>query len=186
MEVFTSQTDIGLYDPKIPGYKFAVAFHDNHMVSPISGIFELKFYSVWGDSVIPIKCGRIKIDFGLESHVPPSVSEGKLLPNISFINPSQSTSASALSHYIYALVTALALLPFLKTSLVKSFPLKRGPRFNALILSIPLVTLLFLLLLFAAHYLDMIFEVIPLLGLLLCLQVYTYNKIVKKTLVTNK
>ena len=176
MDVLASKTDIGLYDPKINAYKFAIAFHDANMIEPISGVFELKFYSVWGESVVSLKCGRIMIDFGLESHVKPHLSEGQLLSEITFINPKKHVRPNNLIHFGYLVVLLIALCPFLYKAFVRFSRCSKRVENKSILIILVFGGLALAGTLLVAHFFDVVFEAIPALLVIFFLQRYLYNK----------
>ena len=175
MQSLTSKSDIGLYDPNLKAYKFALAFNDQNMVHPVSGMYELRFASVWGDSLVPFKCGKVKIDFGLEISVPLKVSDGKMLPEIDFVNPEQPTPLESYLIWLYIICVLLVIGPFLAR-------LPVGNVITSHWVSITLLgtSLLFIGSLLGSHYLDSVFEALPFLLGLLIIQAFTYHTMLKR------
>ena len=172
MNSLNSISDIGLFDPNINAYKFALAFNDHHMIKPISGIYEIKFISVWGRTHIPLKCGKIKIDFGLQVSVEPNVSEGKLLPQIDFVNPERPSKPNEFIIWIYLICLLVILIPFLKIQIYR----KDYSKIKLVSYAVLVTSIVFLSVLFGSHFVDSVFETLPVLLFVLVLQAFTYNR----------
>ena len=180
MPSLKSMSDIGLYDPNINAYKFAIAFNDNNMISPISGVYKIRFISTWGQSVTSLKCGTIKIDFGIKIKVYPSISQGKMHPEIDYINPIKPSASSLFCHLLYIGVIIVVVLPFLKMILKQYTHQNKTIKKFSIVVIVIMGSLMFFGILYVSHFYDKVVEFIPILILILFGQAYLYNKMLTK------